>query len=170
MFRHSDIIVMGAYTALSSCLAINGADSCYSTTGLAFQLYRHHFGTIPVTVTGNAPQHPVSGTVGVDKPTVSSGSDTYPLDVAAAFSADRKSLTVAVVNPTESAQKIKVMFDNVALQDKGRKWELAAKDLQSRNVVGQEPEVKILETSLGQMPAVVEVVPLSISLYEFQVR
>jgi alpha-L-arabinofuranosidase len=170
MFRHSEIITMGAYTAFTSCLAFNGADSCYSTTGLAFHLYRHHFGTIPVAITGNAPQHPVSGTVGVDKPAVSSGSDTYPLDVVAALSSDRRFLTVALVNPTDAPQKINVTFDNIALQAKARKWELAAKDLQARNVVGQEPQVKIVETSLGQVPGVVEVVPLSISLYEFAVK
>src|SRR4029077_1049858 len=106
MFRHSDVITMGAYTAFTSCLATDGADASYSTTGLIFYLYRHHFGTIPVAITGNAPQPEVKGTVGVDKPKVSSGSDTYPLDVVAALSEDRKVLTVAIVNPTESDQKI----------------------------------------------------------------
>jgi alpha-N-arabinofuranosidase len=170
MFRHSDVITMGAYTAFSSCLALNGADSCYSATGLIFYLYRHHFGTIPIAVTGNAPQHPVKGTVGVDKPAVSSGSDTYPLDVVASLSSDRKTLTVAVVNPTESPQKINVTFNNIALQDKARKWEVAVADLQTRNVAGQEPKVAIVETSLDQVPGLLEVVPLSISLYEFNVR
>ena len=170
MFRHSDVITMGAYTAFTSCLAFNGADSCYSTTGLAFYLYRHHFGTIPVVVTGNAPQHPVKGTVGVDKPVVSSGSDTYPLDVVASLSSDRKFLTVAVVNPTESPQKINVTFNHIALQDKASKWEVAVHDLQTRNVAGQEPKVGIVETSLDQVPSLLEVVPFSISLYEFKVR
>ncbi len=170
MFRHSDVITMGAYTAFSSCLAINGADSCYSGTGLIFYLYRHHFGTIPIAVTGNAPQHEVKGTVGVDKPAVSSGSDTYPLDVAAALSSDRKSLTVAIVNPTESAQKINVTFNHVALQDKGTKWEVAVSDLQTRNTAGQEPQVKIVESPVDRVPDRLEVKPLSVGVYEFKVR
>jgi alpha-N-arabinofuranosidase len=170
MFRHSDVITMGAYTAFTACLASDGADSCYSSTGLLFDLYRHHFGTIPIAVTGNAPQHEVKGTVGVDKPAVSSGSDTYPLDVVAAFSNDRKSVTVAIVNPTESPQKISITFNQVALQDKAMKWEIAVPDLQTRNVAGQEPKVKIVETSVSETPGRLELVPLSIALYEFKVR
>jgi alpha-N-arabinofuranosidase len=170
MFRHSDVITMGAYTAFSACLASDGADSTYSATGLLFQLYRHHFGTVPLAVTGNAPQHEVKGTVGVDKPTVSSGSDTYPLDVVAALSNDHKSLTVAVVNPTESPQKINVKFEHVALQPKGTKREIAVPDLQTRNVAGQPPKVKVVETPVERVPEQLELVPLSIVVYEFGVR
>jgi alpha-N-arabinofuranosidase len=170
MFRHSDLITMGAYTAFTSCLALNGADSGYSATGLVFYLYRRHFGTIPIAVTGNAPQLPVKGTVGVDKPAVSSGSDTYPLDVVAALSTNQQSMTVAVVNPTESIQKINVTFDHISLQGNARKWEVAVGNLQTRNVAGQEPKVKIVETSLGQVPSQLALAPLSISLYEFTVK
>jgi alpha-N-arabinofuranosidase len=170
MFRHSDVITMGAYTAFTSCLVYDGADSCYSTTGLAFSLYRHHFATIPIAVLGNAPQHDVKGTIGVDKPAVTSGSDTYPLDVVAAFSSDRKTVTIAVVNPTESPQQINVTFDHVALQDKGTKREIAVPELQTRNFVGQEPKVKIVETPIDHVPDRLELAPLSIALYEFKVR
>jgi alpha-N-arabinofuranosidase len=158
MFRHSDAITMGAYTAFSSCLAINGAESCYSTTGLVFQLYRKHFGTIPVAVSGNSPQHDVKGTVGVDKPAVSSGSDTWPLDVAAALSADRKTLSVAVVNPTESAQKIGVTFNSIELADQATQYQIVVPNLQSRNVAGQPPQVKL------------EVPALSVTIYQYAVR
>jgi alpha-N-arabinofuranosidase len=170
MIRHTDIIKMGAYTAFSSCLSINGSDSCYSATGLIFYLYRHHLGTIPIAVTGNTPQAEVKGTVGVDKPAVSSGSDTYPLDVVAALSDNRQALTFAVVNPTESIQKINVGFHAVALQNTARKWEVAVPDLQTRNVVGQEPPVKIVETSLDHAPDQLELAPLSVSLYECLVK
>jgi alpha-N-arabinofuranosidase len=170
MFRHSDIIKMGAYTAFTSCLAFDGADSCYSATGLVFYLYRHQFGTIPVEVTGNSPQHPVKGTVGVDKPAISSGSNTYPLDVVAALSSNRKYLTVAVVNPTESIQKINVGFENIELQDEAEKFEIAVVDLNVRNVAGQEPQVEIVESTIKQLPNVLEVASLSINLYKFGVK
>jgi alpha-N-arabinofuranosidase len=113
--------------AFPACLATDGADASYSSTGLIFYLYRHHFGTIPVAITGNAPQPEVKGTVGVDKPKVSSGSDTSPLDVAAAFTDDRKVLTIAVVNPTETDQKIKLTFDHIAVQGQATKREVAVK-------------------------------------------
>ncbi len=170
MFRHSDVIKMGAYTAFTSCLAFDGGDSCYSATGLVFRLYRQHFGTIPIEVTGNSPQKSVKGTVGVDKPKVSSGSDTYPLDVVAALSSDRKAVTVAIVNPTESIQKINIDFKGVELQGKARMWEIAAADINARNVVGQKPEVEIVESPLKEVPKMLEVAPISISLYEFEVK
>jgi alpha-N-arabinofuranosidase len=170
MFRHSDIIKMAAYTAFTSCLAFNGADSCYSATGLEFYLYRHRFGTIPVGVTGNYPQHPVKGTIGVDKPSVTSGSDTYPLDVVAALTDDRKSLTVAVVNPTESAQNININFKNIELRDKVVKWEIAADDLRAQNVAEQEPQIGIVESSIDREPKILEVAPLSVNLYKFDIR
>ena len=112
----------------------------------------------------------MKGTVGVDKPTETSGSDTYPLDVAAALSEDRKSLTVAVVNPTESVQNISVRFSGVTLEGKGIKREVAAGDLQARNVAGQEPRVKIVESPLERVPERLEVAPLSVSVYEFKTR
>jgi alpha-N-arabinofuranosidase len=170
MFRHSDVITMGAYTAFSSCLAVNGAESTYSGTGLIFYLYRHNFGTIPVAVTGNSPQHDVKGTVGVDKPAVSSGSDTYPLDVAAAFSADRQTVTVAIVNPTDAPQKINVKFEHVLLQNRATKKEVAVKELATLNVAGQEPKIKLIETPINEVPAALEVVPFSVTMYQFKVR
>jgi alpha-N-arabinofuranosidase len=170
MFRHSGLIKMGAYTAFTSCLAFNGNDASYSANGLVFRLYGQHFGTIPIEVTGNSPQKPVKGTVGVDKPKVSSGSDTYPLDVVAALSSDRKALTIAIVNPTESIQKISVEFKGIELQDKARMWQIAATDLTARNVAGQKPEVEIVESPLKEVPKVLEVTAISISLYEFEVK
>jgi alpha-N-arabinofuranosidase len=170
MFRHSDVITMGAYTAFSANLSTTGAEACYSPTGLAFGLYRHHFGTIPLAVTGNAPQHELKGTVGVDKPVTTSGSATYPLDVAAALSPDHKLLTVAVVNPTESAQSIAVSFSQITPTEPARKWQIAPRDLQARNIPGQEPAVKTIETPLDKVPTRLDVPPLSVTMYEFGVK
>ncbi len=170
MFRHTDVIKMGAYTAFTSALDFNGADSCYSTTGLAFYLYRRQFGTIPVEVVGNSPQHEVKGTIGVDKPTVSSGSGTYPLDVAAALSADKKTLTVAIINPTETVQKIGINFKNIELWDDAVKLEIAPDNLNARNIAEQQPQVKIVESQLDQVPKTLDVAPISVSLYKFNAR
>jgi len=158
MFRHSDMISMAAFTGFTRQIAQNGAESCYSSTGLLFGLYRHHSGTIPVAVNGNVPQKEVKGTVGVDKPVTTSGSATYPLDVAAALSADKKLLTVAVANPTESAQAIGVKFASVTLQDGGKKWVIAAPNLQAQNLPGQEAQVKVVESAVEKVPERLEVV------------
>jgi alpha-N-arabinofuranosidase len=73
-----------------------------------------------VAVSGNSPQHEVKGLVGVDKPKVTYGSDTYALDVSAALTADKKGLTVSIVNPTESVQQMDIAVQGVSLQPKGR--------------------------------------------------
>jgi alpha-N-arabinofuranosidase len=135
-----------------------------------FKLYRRHFGVTPVAVTGNSPQPDVKGLVGLDKPRVPSGSDTYPLDAAAALTADGKALTLAIVNPTESEQQIDVAFRGVVLQPGGRLWRIAAQDLNPQNQPGKPPAVDIVESAVTQTPGRLVIPKLSISLYEWPVR
>ena len=116
MFNHSNMFIISAYTGASSLLAIDKTDATVRPIGLMFEMYRRHFGTIPVEVAGNSPLHEVKGTVWVDKPKVSSGSDTYPWDAAASLTADKKTLTVAITNPTESEQQIDVAVKGVTVQ------------------------------------------------------
>lgn len=170
MFRHSDVIAMGAYTAFISNLSFDGNDAVYSSVGLVFKLYRQHFGTISVQVIGNSPQKPVKGTVGVDKPKVSSGSDTYPMDVAAALTADHRKLTVAVVNPTETAHEMEFAVVGVQLKGSGTLHRIAAPNLDADNEPGKKPAVEIVGTRLSERPTTLTVPPLSISLFELDVQ
>jgi alpha-N-arabinofuranosidase len=170
MFRHSGMFVLSAYTGAPELLAISKTAVGTKPIGLMFELYRHHFGTIPVAITGNSPQHEVHGTVGVDKPKVSSGSDTYPLDAMAALTADRKSLTLAVVNPTESEQPIDVAFKGVTVQTKGRLWRIGSDDLAAANTPGKLPVVDIVESPLNQAPGHLMIPKFSISIYELPLQ
>jgi alpha-N-arabinofuranosidase len=135
-----------------------------------FQLYRRHFGTIPVEVTGNSPQHEVKGTVNVDKPRLTSGSDTYPLDAAAALTADGKMLTVAIVNPTESEQLIEAVFKGVNLQRGGKLLRISAPNVLPQQQPFRFPTVDIVETTLSETPGKLGIPKQSISLYELPVR
>ena len=170
MFRHSGLFAVSAYTAFSRLLAYDKTDVTVSPLGLMFEVYRQHYGTIPVPVTGNSPQHDVQGTVNVDKPKVPSGSDTYPLDVVAAFTADRKTLTIAVVNPTESAQQLDATFTGVALKGNGKLWLIAPRDLTALNEPGKPAVVNIGENTLQEAPGKLEIPPISISIYELPVQ
>ena len=67
-------------------------------------LHDHFAGALPVAVGGNSPQVPGKGVVGIDTSARPSGSPTYPLDVFAALSADRRKIAISVVNPTETPQ------------------------------------------------------------------
>lgn len=170
MFRHSDRFAVSGYTALSGLLAWNKTDSTIRPIGLMFEMYRQHYGTIPVIVTGNSPQHDVQGTVNVDKPKVSSGSDTYPLDVVAALTADRKALTVAVVNPTESSQQLGASFAGVTLGGGGKSWQVAPASLAAQNEAGKPMAVNIAEGTVAGAPSNITVPPLSITIYELPVQ
>jgi alpha-N-arabinofuranosidase len=170
MFRHSNMFIISAYTAAPQLLAISKTDATVHPIGLMFELYRRHFGTIPVEVTGNSPQHDVKGTVWVDKGKVSSGSDTYPLDAAAALTADKKTLTVALVNPTESEQQIDVAVPGATAGSKGRVWRIAGNELTDDNEPGKPLMVNIVEGPPAEMPGRLTVPKLSISIYELPLR
>jgi len=170
MFRHSNMFILSSYTAAPQLLNFNKTDATVHPIGLMFELYRRHFGTIPVDVTGNSPQHDLAGTPGVDKGKTSSGSDTYPLDAAAALTPDRKSLTVAIVNPTESEQQIDVAIHGVTVQNKGRVWRIAGADLTADNEPGKPQAVDIVESPLTGVPGRLTVPKLSISIYELPIQ
>ncbi len=63
------------------------------------------------------------------QPRPNAGSPTWPLDVSAALSADGKLLTIAIVNPTDSAQDLDVAIQGARLSGKGRMWRLTGPSL-----------------------------------------
>lgn len=170
MFRHSSLFVISAYTGAPEILTISKTDAGIRPIGMMFELYRRHFGTIPVAITGTSPQPDVRGTVGVDKSKVPSGSDTYPLDAVAALTADRKTLTLAIVNPTESGQPIDVAFSGATVQNKGRLWRIGSDDLTAANEPGKPPVVDIVETPLTEVPGRLMIPKFSISIYELPIQ
>jgi len=171
MLRHSNRFVISAYTGAPELLAISKTDSAIRPVGLMFELYRRHFGTIPVAVAGNSPPHEVKGTLGVDKPQTPAGSDTYPLDAAAALSGDRKTLTVAVVNPSESEQQISFAVQGAAIRgNAGKIWRISSDDLTAANMPGKPPIVEIAEIPLTATPNQLTVPKFSISIYEFPIQ
>lgn len=60
-------------------------------------MYRDHFGTISIEVTGDSPQPKPTFPAGGDQTAVNPGNPTYPLDVSAALSEDRKTLAIAML-------------------------------------------------------------------------
>jgi alpha-N-arabinofuranosidase len=167
MFRHTDLIQMAGHTMGTSSIEFNATDAALNATGLLFQLYRDHFGTVPVEVEGNSPPPPPKYPVGGDQPKVNAGSPTYPLDVSAALASDGKSLTVAVINPTESVQKLDLTIQGVDLRGKARLWRLTGPGLNAMTGLARH-EVQVVETPLGEVPKTLEIAPISIELYEFE--
>src|SRR5271166_543675 len=132
MFRHSDIFQMGALTFATATMSENRTEAVLNPTGLLFKMYRDHFGSIPVEVSGDSPQPKPIYPAGGDQPAVNPGSDTYPLDVSAALSDDRKTLTFAVLNPSDSEQRMNLVISNAKLADSGRLWQMAPKSVYAK--------------------------------------
>ncbi len=92
------------------------------------------------------------------------------MDVAAAITADRKALTVAVVNPTESAQELDATFAGVSLQGTGRLWRIAPAGLTVQNQIGKPMAVDIVESAVTEAPQRLTIPPISMSIYELELR
>ena len=170
MFRYSEIYQMANFTFATSLLSASRTDAVLNPAGLLFKLYRDRFGTIPVTVTGNAPQSAPRYPPGGEEPLVNAGSPTYPLDVAAAWVDDRSALTVAVVNPTESEQTLDLSFQGVRLTGTGTRWRMAPDRLDARIVVGEAPQVQIEEEPVTRVPARPTFPPFSVTVYRLAAR
>ncbi|MFO0928495.1 MAG: alpha-L-arabinofuranosidase C-terminal domain-containing protein [Gemmataceae bacterium] len=143
MARNSDLIFMANYAQtvnVIGCIKTTKTAAAFETTGLVLKLYRQHFGTLPVAVSGE------SG-----------------LDVAAALTADRKTLTVAVVNPTLTARTIELDARGMRLSGTGRRWQIANADPMAYNDPGQPPKVTIEEASVKG--TALPVAPCSVTLY-----
>ena len=170
MFRHSNMVAAscptgGLYTVL---VDDTGEAVGYAAEGLVFKLMGTHLaGALPVDVTGNSPQHPTGGTLYVDTPSVPTGSATYPLDVVAAFSGDRKKFLLSVVNPTEERQEFLPRITGVKLRSSGTLWQIAGPSADAQNMPGKEPLVRIEEIPRASLPERVQVPPISVNVYEF---
>ncbi len=167
MFRHTDFLTMAAYTMGMSWLDYNRTDAVVSGTGVLFKLYNRHFGTIPVEVAGNSPQPAPKWPVGGDQPRVNAGSPTYPLDVAAALTGDRKALTVSAVNATDTAQQLDVSLAGFHARAEGRMWRLSGPSLEAVNKVGQPPQITVVEEAFDASVKSLSVAPHGIVIYEF---
>ena len=160
---------MAAYTMAVSTLDYNSTGAVYNSRGVLYKMYRDHFGTLPVAVSGNSPQpapkYPPYG----DQPETSAGSPTYPLDVFAALTADRKFLTVAVVNATDSVHQLDLNVSGVKLAGSSTQWQITGKDLDATDRVGQPPQVELKEIAAGDVTRSLSVAPISINIYRIPV-
>jgi alpha-N-arabinofuranosidase len=143
--RQSDIIAMANYAQTVNVIgAIDTTKTAagFATTGLVLKLYRQQFGTLPVRV-----------------------ETELPLDVAAAWTADRKTLTVTVVNPTPQERELPLAIDGARITAAGHCWRIAGADPMAINEPGKPPKVSI-ETSDAAVPrGRLTVAPYSVTLF-----
>lgn len=150
-YRNSDIFFMANYAQtvnVIGCIKTSKTKAQFETTGLVLKLYRHHFGEHPIRVT-DVPE---------------------PLDIAAAWTSDRKAITVSIVNPTEEPASVTIELKGCKFDDVGRLWQIAGTDQMAHNTPDKAPEVVIEEYPAGWNDGALTVEPISVSLFEFKVK
>ncbi|MBN2329291.1 MAG: alpha-L-arabinofuranosidase [Candidatus Omnitrophica bacterium] len=149
--RNSDIYFMANYAQtvnVIGCIKTSKTDACFDATGLALKLYRHEFGSIPVQISG----------------------DYRPLDVCAALSADRRTLTLSVVNPTTEELTLDFKVEAVQLAGKARRWRISGDDKMAHNAPGEKPQVEIVEDEIGGVENQFRLDPISVTLFSFPLQ
>ena len=170
MFRHSDVFQLGAFTFATAMMSENRTEAVLNPTGLLFKMYRDHFGTIPVAVTGDSPQPKPIFPAGGDQPAVNPGSPTYPLDVVAAFSEDRRTLTIAVLNPSDAPATMDLQVYGVQLAGHGMLWLMAPESVNASIQVDQKPGVSVESQPMEAVPTSITVPHFSVSIYSYPVQ
>jgi alpha-L-arabinofuranosidase len=148
IFRNSDLYYMANYAQtvnVIGAIKTTATKAAFDTTGLVLREYRKRFGTIPVEV-GGAPE---------------------PLDVAAAWSGDRKRFTIGIVNPTAQEQALELDFVGAALRS-GTRHELAA-DPSAFNTPEEPERVRWISSDEAAPSGSLRVSGHSVTLFVFPV-
>jgi len=150
-FRNSDLYFMANYAQtvnVIGAIKTTRTDSAFATTGLVLKMYRQHYGTVPVEVTG-----------GIDE-----------LDVAAAWTDGRKALTIGVVNPLDRDFELGLELKGATIAGKGRQWLIAGDDPMLYNEPGEVPKVVISERTVSGPADELAVPAYSVSIYELPIN
>jgi alpha-N-arabinofuranosidase len=150
-FRNSDLIHMAHYAQtvnVIGCVKTTKTDAFFSTTALPLLLYRHHYGSIPIEVTGDH--------------------DKVGLDVAAAWADSRQALTIAVVNANREPKTMELKLDGVGVNANGVGRLIKGDDPAWHNDA-DNARVKIVEQPM-RWDDRLKVPPLSVTLARFPVR
>ncbi len=150
-YRNSDLIQMAHYAQTVNVIGAIKTTKIAAemeTTGLVLEMYRAHYGQTPLVLT----------------------KDFSPYDVAAALTADGKTLTVSVVNPTESALALTLDFRTAHPAGTATRWHITGPNAEAHNTPGQPRVVDIHETDQIDTAAPLPVPALSCAVFAIPVQ
>jgi alpha-N-arabinofuranosidase len=145
LFRDSDVFYMANY---AQTVNVIGAIKTTATaaelepTGLALALYRQHYGTLPVAVSGSP----------------------APLDVVAAWTPGRTALTVGIVNPDSAARPLRLQVAGARLTGRGRVYVLTGESALAHNAPGAPRGVDVTDDAAPRLDEPVVAPALSVTL------
>lgn len=148
--RQSDLIHSAFYAQtvnVIGAIKVSRRNAAFETTGLVLKLYRHHFGELPAA----------TQTTGL-------------LDAQAAWSKDRKTLTLGIVNARLEPTTVPLKLSGVQLKGTGTRWQIAGADPQAYNDPDEPARVVIEEQRLDRVGETLELAPCSVTVFAFDVR
>ena len=150
-FRQSDLIHMAHYAQTVNVIgAIKTTRTAaeMETTGLVLQLYRAHYGQIPMRIE----------------------QDFNPCDVAAALAKDGKTLTVGVMNPTDSEVEFRPSFSGATPAGSVIRWHITGPGPEAHNTPGKPRVVDIRRTDDIAVSLGLRVPALSCALFSIPLK
>ncbi len=150
-FRQSDLIHMAHYAQTVNVIgAIKTSRTAaeMETTGLVLQMYRAHYGQIPLQIE----------------------QDFGPCDVAAALTKDGKIMTLGVMNPTDEEIEIHPVLTGKMLSGSATRWHITGPTHTSHNAPGRPRVVDIQRTEGVDVSARLRVPPLSATLFSMPLK
>jgi alpha-N-arabinofuranosidase len=150
-FRNSDIFYMANYAQtvnVIGAIKTTPTAAAFDATALPQVMYRNHFGTIPIDV----PQQPNG------------------LDVSAAWTDDKKAITIAVVNAQATADEVVVNLGTTDVKPEATQWLLTGNDPNEYNEPGKPPKLMIQEKTVTLTNNTLAVPALSVVMYRLDLR
>ncbi|MCX5683007.1 MAG: alpha-N-arabinofuranosidase, partial [Planctomycetota bacterium] len=148
--RQSDIVFMANYAQtvnVIGAIKTSKTAAAFETTGLALKMYRDHFGTIPAAT------------------------EASPLlNAQAAWTADKKMLTIGVVNPSLQALEIPLDLKGAKLTGAGTRYQIAGPDPMACNDPSAPTKVVIEESAVKGVSDKLSVSPCSASVFVLTVE
>jgi alpha-L-arabinofuranosidase len=150
-YRNSDIVELACFAQTVNVLGAiktSRTQACLEGSGVVLALYRKQYGTIPIQVTQPAAD----------------------LDVSAAWTEDRKAITISVVNATSKPRTVTVDLGKTAVKDAATQWEVTGISPQVHNEPGLTPDLiqavekKVTFTNRLEAPA------YSAELYRLEIK
>jgi alpha-N-arabinofuranosidase len=149
-FRQSDIIQMAHYAQTVNVIgAIKTTKTAaeMETTGLVLQMYRNHFGEIPLRL----------------------AQEFGANDIAAALTKDGRTLTIGVMNPANVELELKTTLSGAALAGAVTRWHISGPNAEAHNTPGQQRVVDLTQTD-GMPASSLRVPPLSSTVFRILLK
>ncbi|MGQ9576400.1 MAG: alpha-L-arabinofuranosidase C-terminal domain-containing protein [Thermoguttaceae bacterium] len=150
MARQSDMFFMANYAQtvnVIGAIKTSKTAAAFETTGLVLALYRKQFGVLPVAT-----------------------DCSRFLDAMAAWTEDRKTLTIGVINPSLTPLEIALELKGAKLTGSGTRWQIAGSDPKAYNDPGKPLRVTIEQAAVEGISKRLSVGPCSVTLFALSVQ